>query len=266
VGDGAGGGCVAEGVEVTLADVLAAGRLLFGPGFRADGETWRAQLKTTYRRRAMETHPDRARLVGRPEGALADEFRRVTEAYGLLASAAAGLPGPATVAAPRARPAPPRPARSRAPPRPEGPRAQGWPRARRAVDPDALPRRRLRLAEFLYYSGRVPFTALVDAVAWQRRQRPPVGRIAVEWGFLEPDDVGRLLELRRVRTAQDIPFGEFAVRMGYLTSFQLLAVLGRQLRLQRRIGQFFVDRGLLGTEELNELRARMLRHNLRFRG
>ena len=258
---------MAEGVEVTLADVLAAGRLLFGPGFRADGETWRAQLKTTYRRRAMETHPDRARLVGRPEGALADEFRKVAEAYGLLSSAAAGLPGPEAAAAPRARPGPPRarPASGRAPPRPDGPRARGWPRARRTAEPDALPRRRLRLAEFLYYSGCVPFTALVEAVAWQRRQRPPVGRIAVEWGFLDADDVRRLLELRRVRAAQDIPFGEFAVRMGYLTSFQLLAVLGRQLRLQRRIGQYFVDRGLLGAEELDELRARMLRHNLRWR-
>jgi hypothetical protein len=255
-------------VELDQADVAAAGRVLFGPGFRADGQTWRAQLKTTYRRRAMETHPDRAHLVGRPEGALAAEFRRVAEAYSLLSSAAAERSGPAPspASAPRqARPPRPRPASSRAPPRPAPPRASAAPRARRVVDPEALPHRRLRLAEYLYYSGRVPFTAFVEAVAWQRRQRPPVGRIAVEWGFLDAEDVGRLLELRRVRAAQDVPLGEFAVRMGYLTSFQLLAVLGRQLRLQRRIGQFFVERGLLGAEELDEARVRMLRHNLRWR-
>ncbi len=53
--------------------------------------------------------------------------------------------------------------------------------------------------------------------------------------------------------------------MGYLTSFQLLAVLGRQLRLQRRIGEFFVERGLLQPDELDALRARMWIHNARWR-
>jgi hypothetical protein len=276
--------------QQNLDDVLAAGRVLFGPAFRADGQAWRVDLKTTYRRRALETHPDRARSIGRAEGDLAAEFRRVAEAYRVLSQLSAGpLPLEAEEAEPP--PPPPRPhrrpharpaaaPRTAAPPRPAAkapeparaapaaePGARGAPghRVRYSVSPDSLPRRRLRFAEYLYYSGRVPWTAFVESIAWQRRQRPPVGRIAVDWGFLEPEDVGRIMEQRRRRSEQAVPFGEYAVRLGYLTAFQLLAILGQQLRLQQRIGQFFVERGLIEADEIDAIRHRILRHNLRWR-
>ncbi|BDG03921.1 DnaJ domain-containing protein [Anaeromyxobacter oryzae] len=295
---------MAKTEELTLEDVIAAGRVLFGPRFAPDGQGWRAELKTTYRRRALETHPDRARAVGRTESDLSREFRRVAEAYRVLSALRAG-PLPAPVA-PRERAAPPPPA---APPRrpapapraaragpagpvrphpPTGPgegrpaaAARGWtgspraeqvraaPRAAAAPSPRVpapeLPRRRLRFAEYLYYSGRVPWTALVEALSWQRCQRPAIGRIAVDWGFLAPEDVAAILERRRAAAAQRIPFGEFAVRLGYLTSFQLLALLGRQLRQQQRIGAWFVERGLLDAEEIDAIRVRIARHNARWR-
>jgi hypothetical protein len=93
-----------------------------------------------------------------------------------------------------------------------------------------------------------------------------VGRIAVEFGFLSPDEVGVLLERRREAGANGTPFGEWAVRCGVLTSFQLLAVLGQQLRMQRPIGQWFVERGLLEADEIDAIRRRILRHNARFGG
>ena len=280
VSDDGGGVRVADIREVSLEDLLAAGRVLFGPTFRADGQAWRADLKTTYRRRALETHPDRARAVGRSESDLSAEFRRVTEAYRVLSQLRAGPP-PSSRRSPSPPPAAGRRSGRGASAAPfKGPGKGGGrvePRARTTkrteppghrvrypVSLETLPRRRLKLAEYLYYSGRVPFTAFAESIAWQRRQRPPVGRIAVEWGFLEADDVGRIMEERRVRCAQTIPFGEFAVRLGYLTSFQLLAVLGRQLRMQRRIGSYFVERGLLDPLEIDDLRARIQSHNARW--
>jgi hypothetical protein len=271
--------------EITFDDVLRAGRVLFGPAFAAQGG-WRDDLKATYRRRAMETHPDRARALGRSERDLSKEFRAVADAYRILSALRGGPlprgtvhgppPRPAARPAPRAaRPAervrvhvhraspppPPPPPRGEAPPRSE---RQGGPRVRASVRPEDLPRRRLRFAEYLYYSGRVRWTELVEAVAWQRSQRPPLGRIAVEFGFLAPDDVAVILERRREAAANGIPFGEWAVRLGYLTSFQLLAALGQQLRLQRPIGQFFVERGILEADEIDGIRRRILRHNSRF--
>ena len=261
--------------QITLDEVLRAGRVLYGPGFAADAGAWRENLKATYRRRALETHPDRARSLGRPERELNREFKAVADAYRVL-SALDGRPVPHAVPldprrraarpAPRPRPRPaehargPRPTPPPPPERPASARA-GGPRVRVGVRPQDLPRRRLRFAEFLYYSGRVGWDDLVASIAWQRAQRPPVGRIAVDFGFLAPEDVAALLERRRVAGLGAMPLGEFAVREGYLTSFQLLAVLGQQLRQQRPIGQFFVERGILDAEDIELIRRRILRHN-----
>jgi hypothetical protein len=274
--------------EITFDDVLRAGRVLFGPAFAAEAGGWRDALKVTYRRRALETHPDRARALGRSERDLAREFKAVADAYRLLSALRGGPLPRGAVHGPPPRPAapPPRPARktervrvhaARAedrapPPRPAPPRASGappaagagGPRVRSSVRPEDLPLRRLRFAEDLDYSGRVRWTDLVDAVAWQRAQRPPLGRIAVDFGFLAADDVGVILERRREAAANGTPFGEWAVRLGYLTPFQLLAALGQQLRLQRPIGQFFVERGILEPAEIEGIRRRILRHNARF--
>jgi hypothetical protein len=262
--------------ELTIDDVVRAGRVLFGPAFAAETRGWREALKETYRRRAMETHPDRARVLARPERDLAREFEAVSDAYRVLAALDGGPP--ATGGARRAAAAPPPRAPRRAAAPGEGaevhvraPRAASRagaepPRVRVAVRAEDLPRRKLRFAEYLYYSGRVRWTDLVDAIAWQRAQRPPLGRIAVEFGFLGPDQVGVILERRREAAAHAIPFGEWAVRLGYLTQFQLLAALGQQLRRQRPIGEWFVERGIVGPDEIDAIRRRILRHNAPFQG
>lgn len=247
-----------ETQEITLDDVVRAGRILFGPSFTAEAGGWREALRSTYRRRAMETHPDRARALGRGERELLREFGAVTDAYRILSSLRAGpLPRADAQGAP-----------SRPPPRPGSSKetraaAARWAEApgRAPPPPRELPRQKLRFAEFLYYSGRVRWSELVDAIAWQRAQRPPVGRIAVRFGFLAPDDVGVILERRREAGASAIPFGEWAMRLGYLTPFQLLATLGQQLRLQRPIGRFFVEHGLIAEDEVDGVRRRIIRHN-----
>lgn len=266
---------VAAIAENTLEEVLEAGRLLFGPAFGAHAPGWRDRLKETYRRRALETHPDRARSLGRAEADLAREFRAVAEAYRVL-SRVRGWPRPGArpappAAAPRARraPGPARPPRGPAPrPVPRSPGAAPAPQARVrvrvGVGPEALPRRRLKLAEYLYYSGCVPWSAFVEAIAWQRAQRPPLGRVAVDFGFLSAAQVAEILDRRRAAGAAGIPFGEYAVRAGYLTPFQLLASLGQQLRQQRRIGLFFVERGMLARGDLEEARRRLALHNARW--
>ena len=279
---------VLETQEITIDEVLRAGRVLYGPAFAAEAGAWRATLKATYRRRAMETHPDRARSLGRAERDLAREFKAVAEAYRVLSRVGAWpLPRRPVVAAPspppRAHAAEPRarpyraPAPTPAPPRPPADPIRAArvaraahaayaaaPRVRVGVRPEDLPQRRLRLAEYLYYAGRVGWSDLVEAIAWQRAQRPPVGRIAVDFGFLAAEEVTAILERRRIAGATGTPFGQWAVREGSLTPFQILAVLGRQLRMQRPIGQWFVERGLVGADEVDAVRNRILRHNARF--
>lgn len=233
---------------------------------------WRRELKAAFRRRVMETHPDRARVLGRPEVQLRREFHAVTEAYRLLGSltepvrSTPSRPTQPTTRPPRrptdsgrgqaSRPPPPPPRRSPPPP----------PEPEEHFHRGPMPQGSLRFAEFLYYSGRISWRTLVESITWQRQQRPSVGRIAVGWGHLTEDEVRDLLESRRREKSFGIPFGEHALRRGLLTPFQLLAILGRQRRLQRRIGEFFVERGIIDSEEIYSIRQEVIRHNSRCQG
>jgi hypothetical protein len=312
--------------QVTWEEALSAGRILFGTRAEAllAGSAWRDELKRAYKRRVLETHPDRAKALGRGEAELSREFRAVADAYRLLQdvpdaggwlrahpppaarrspsrSAAAEAARARQQAEARARRQADAWARSQAEararqeaevrraeharmaeearqarqreeerrararraaaeaPRPP-PRAADW---RHVVKPRPMPRRRVRLAEFLYYSGRISWAVMVEAIAWQRRQRPAVGRIAVDFGFLTPLEVIDVIARRQRAGAHDVPFGEFALRLGMITPFERLAMVGRQVRLQRPIGQYFVERGILGEHEFDELRRQIVRHNLR---
>ncbi len=258
-----------EALELSFDEVVRAGRVLFGPAFAARGR-WRDGLRSAFRRRALETHPDRALALGRDAAELSSEFAAVADAYRALSELRV-VPPPPPRAPPRPRPRPrqPWPQRARRPSAPAAPSARTASSAPAApfapTPPSAIPPRRLRLAEFLYYSGRVPWSAFIEAIARQRRERPPVGSIAVGFGFLTSAEVTELLARRLADAAYQVPFGEYAVQEGYLTPFQLLATLARQLRLQRPIGQYFVEQGLVGEPELDALRRRMYAHNLRWR-
>jgi len=222
-------------------EVQRASDLLFGGKKPAGvaGAEWRREVREAFRRRALETHPDRAAALGRSESALAGEFQELLEAYQVLSRTAAS-------------PAPPG----------REPRTERAPKDH--LHRGTLPSRELRFAEFLYYSGRVSWRNLVEAVAWQRRQRPAIGRIAVEWGHLSDGEVREILEKRRREGTTGEPFGECARRLGFISRAQLLALLGRQRRLQRRIGQFFVEAGLLAEGEVQSFDADRNRHNARF--
>lgn len=101
-------------------------------------------------------------------------------------------------------------------------------------------------------------------MAWQRSQRPAIGRLAIDLGLLGQRDVTELLERRRREGAQAEPLGEFAVRRGFLTRAQLLGLVGRQNRGQRRIGQFFLERALLTMDELEGAQLALFGHNARY--
>lgn len=262
-------------LSLSWSQVVRAGTVLFGASFgeSADDGAWREELKRAYRRRVLESHPDRAQVLGRTEQELVDEFRQVQEAFSLLEQLRdAPLP-------PRPRARPPAP-----PPRPPGPpvvhvrvapepspeRVRRDPARSAGVEARArrrselpLPDRKLRLAEYLYYRGVVRSADVGAAVAWQRAQRPPVGQIAARFGYLQPSEVARILKDRLRQRDAHAPFATFAVAEGWLTPFQRLVLLGHQRRLQQPIGAWFVERGLVTEAELRRCCAALTRHNFR---
>jgi hypothetical protein len=257
-------------VNLSSSELRLACTALFGapdlPGH--DGDEWPRALRSAFRRRVFETHPDRAQALGRSEEELRHEFTVVNEAYQLLSSLPVVSAAPAFQAAPQpaqrpvtkptfvrtARPFPQRPQR----PQPARPhcahaRAPAPGKADRFYQ-GPLPSRPLLLGEYLYYSGRISWESLIDALLWQRRGHQPIGRLAVQWGYLTAAELQQRLRQHRwqhhSRGAQQERFGEFLLRRGEITSFQLLALLGRQKRLRRRIGEFFLERGLCEAGEL----------------
>jgi hypothetical protein len=231
----------------TRGDVDRAMGLLFGEERPEEvgGPGWRDELREAFRRRALETHPDRAAALGRTAASLAEDFQELLEAFQLLSTLPVPRPRPAAV---------PHRAAERTARAPQDHVIHG-----------SLPRRPLMFAEYLYYSGRVSWRNMVEAVAWQRRQRPAIGRIAVEWGHLSDEEVREILESRRREGTAHEPFGEYARRKGYLSASQLLALLGRQRRMQRRIGQYFVEAGLLAERDVRTVDDDLVRHNSRWR-
>lgn len=203
------------------------------------------ELKSAYRKKVFETHPDRAKMLGKSQGEMHRRFGQVVRAYQILHPVVEGDPE-YVIQKPAKLKKPQTPARSKH----KNPRYHFY--------QGAFPERELLLGQFLYYSGLIPWKTLINAIVWQRMQRPPIGQIASQWNMLTDDEVQKILKERRFNEK----FGAHALRKGYLTAYQLMALVGRQRRLQKPIGQFFIENGLLTAPQLAHLVAQTKVHNL----
>jgi len=247
-------------------DILKACRILFGgemdlsPDFLYYVQS--SGIKSAYRKRAFETHPD---VAGREEGSAPDEgagpfiethwaYKRLIEFIGIRDSHHARrnqpMRVPGTVVQPGRQRVKRRARRSTSgsswTSRPEGHYYMGQ-----------MPRRRLMFGEFLFYGGHVSWEALIKAIVWQRRQRPRFGDMALRWGWLKDGHISEGFRQRRLGE----PIGESLRRLGLLSDAQLGTLIRRQRGLQRPIGEFFVLKGYLGAGRLSELLEGHRKHN-----
>jgi hypothetical protein len=123
-----------------------------------------------------------------------------------------------------------------------------------------IPHRRLRLAEFLYYTGRVSWQSLIGAVVWQRRAQPRFGELAREMRNISSQDLVRILG-SRLRHEQT---GETAQRLRLLTSTQVERILRLQRARRRLIGRYFVEKESMTSAVLGSILLELYRHNARW--
>ncbi len=123
-----------------------------------------------------------------------------------------------------------------------------------------LPTRPLQFGTYLYYRGMISFNSLIWALNWQRRQRPTAGQIAQRWGWLKEQEVGEILTCRKTGR-----FGERAEQLGLLSSLQVRAILLHQRSQQSKLGDYFVEQGLLTMREIERLLGELAEHNLKYR-
>jgi len=231
-------------------------KTIFGPEISVSDDFLRYLqpfgLKTAYRKRAFETHPDRARAVGDHGPDMHRRFQQVRSAYEALRHYVEN-----------------RSRRIAGEPVFNGRRRQHYAGrhtsqrgARRAADHyyhGRLPQRSLLLGQYLYYSGRISWRNLIDAIVWQSAQRPKVGQLALQAGIMSNQQVVTVLSQRALNER----FCDCAQRFGFISIRQRASLIGRQRKMQRCIGEYFVENGLITSRDLSDLVAAQHTHNKR---
>ena len=240
--------------------------VLFGSGIDVSADYLRhvqmPGLKTAYREKALETHPDRAVALACPPADLEERFKEVNAAYRELRDY---LENPWRFKLIDNH------FRKRTSYR-SSERMSTWAgtQTKRTGSPleevqghsftGPLPKRALLFGQFVYYSGYISYRQLIDAIIWQKIRRPLVGHIALRRGWLDEDQIRVILKHRQWGEK----FGEVALRSGYLTPDELRMILGRQRILQPRIGGYFVEKRLLTFPFVEKIAERYRRHNRQF--
>jgi hypothetical protein len=120
-----------------------------------------------------------------------------------------------------------------------------------------LPERVLLFGHFLYYSGLVNWRTVARILTWQRSERPRLGELGLRHGLLDHRDIALILRRRR----PPLPFGQTARNLGLLDERQLQLLLARQQHLHKKFGTILLEKNLLKDYELQELLQRFRGHN-----
>ncbi|OGR07746.1 MAG: hypothetical protein A2511_03435 [Deltaproteobacteria bacterium RIFOXYD12_FULL_50_9] len=125
-----------------------------------------------------------------------------------------------------------------------------------------IPSHRLLFGHYLYYAGLINWRTIIQALVWQRGNRPRLGELGNRFGWLKNDDISTILRHRTLLH----PFGESAVELGYLSEMQLKSLLFQQKRLQKRFGDFFTENALFSAARMELLANSHTHHNIRAAG
>lgn len=240
--------------EFARQDLFKACESLFGEDVDVSVEFLRylqpAGLKAAFRKKAMETHPDRALTLACRKDILEKRFKEINLAYQLLQDFLScpwkfSLDEHGSIYRPK---------------RNTPPRSQRSDYIRKPKNSRRVPSRKLLFGQYLYYSGHIELNTLVKAIVWQRLQRPSVGSLAAQWDWLDADRIYDTLK----RRSNGEKFGECALRLGYLSKYQLMLLLNKQKLLQPQIGRYFIEQRILSPFRIMKLIEELRAHNNKF--
>lgn len=224
-----------------------------------------ARIKAAYRKQAKTKHPDKSGAAGKRDNP-AGEFSALSEAYRNLLEyvvlrdrekQAKGKSRASKNVRYRKKqvdkdPGPP-PIKEERPSRLSGD----------LMYKGKMPLAPLRFGRYLYYRGLISWGTLMEATRWQRERRPVFGRIAVTRNYISSSELDEIV-CNRFRGRR--PIGHVARSMGKLTNEQIRDILDEQAKyVGTRIGDFFVENGLLAKKEIQMLLVEHSLHNRRFR-
>lgn len=270
--------------QTTSSELFQACETIFGPEVNVSIEFLEylqpIGIKTAYRKRALETHPDRAKALGSFARDLNTEFIDVQQAYEKLLLFVETNNGTTVSTSSfndfHTRQAPSYQSEEQSSytssyqntqqhkgRQKKSPHDQKYTSKKHKSHPDhfytgSVPKGSLMIGQFLYYSGIISWRTLIEAICWQWRQRPQIGQIAIAWGLISFQDVIRILTVRTLNEK----FGECALRIGYISNLELLALVGKQRQLQRPLGEYFITSGILSATDIMNIANKQQLHNL----
>jgi curved DNA-binding protein CbpA len=121
----------------------------------------------------------------------------------------------------------------------------------------SLPRRQLLFGHFLYYSGLANWRTIARILTWQRTERPRIGELGRRFGIFDQEDILTIMHYKKPFS----PFGQTARMLGLLSEQQLKVLIFQQQRLQKKFGAILLEKNLLKDYELQELLYQFECHN-----
>lgn len=120
-----------------------------------------------------------------------------------------------------------------------------------------VPKRKLRIGEYLYYSGVVAWKDLIASIVWQTKQRQRIGEIAARWGWLNE---AKILEIMKSRNRGE-RLGDALVRLKLITPFQCNMLVWQQQKSQNPLGKYFTNEQLVSETDLTRHLTNLKAHN-----
>ena len=215
-------------------------------------------LKAAFRKKALETHPDRSVSLAIQPIDLEKQFKEVNSAYRNLCDYLEN-PNNFKLVDDVSRKDRGRSAREtyQKPKNAYKPANRAYEKPHRSCYKKSAPARECLFGRYLYYQGLISYRQLIDAIIWQKIQRPLIGHLALRRKWLHDHEIAEILKQRQFGEK----FGECALRCRYLTAYELNQLLGYQRLLQPRIGKYFIEKSILSATVVEGMAAQLRRHN-----
>ena len=201
-------------------------------------------IKKAFRQKVKTSHPDKAKILGISEGELTTRFQIINEAYNLLLEFLEQKEKIIVRIISKSS---------------SGNYTRDFSLLKRFYN-GTIPQRQLRFAEFLFYRKIINFHSLIRSIVWQRRNRPKIGKLGVDLGYMSPSDITFIIRNRQYSE----PFGQTASRLGFISSYQLSIILGKQKKFKCLIGEYFTNEKIITHYEMGQLLYEHKKHNFPF--
>lgn len=122
-----------------------------------------------------------------------------------------------------------------------------------------IPKRKLRLGEYLYYSKKISWKTLINAIITQYKTRPKIGDLCLKLNYLNRTEIDKIIKKININEK----FGETAKKLGFLNNHQIITALGFQRQYNRAIGKYFIENSIFTKNQLEKYIQECKNHNLK---